>query len=42
MVNVDAFILILTGVAMLFQIIFQKSLDFYLLNSFYFRIIKFI
>ena len=28
MVNVDAFILILTGVAMLFQIIFQKSLDF--------------
>lgn len=28
MVNVDAFILILTGVAMLFQIMFQKSLDF--------------
>lgn len=28
MVNVDIFILLLIGVAMLFQIIFQKSLDF--------------
>lgn len=28
MVNVDMFILLLVGVAMLFQIIFQKSLDF--------------
>jgi hypothetical protein len=28
MVNVDTFILILTGASMAFQIIFQKSLDF--------------
>ncbi len=34
MVNVDMFILIFVGASMLFQIIFQKSLDFIYLTVF--------